>query len=79
MCDAAAYTTVFDCVKATIRNNGIRGPFQGLSATLVRNAPANSIYLGSFEVMKEQMAQYKGCEKTQLPAAWVSAIVEHSA
>lgn len=66
-----AYTTVFDCVKATLRNNGIRGPFQGLSATLVRNTPANSIYLGSFEVMKEQMAQYKGCEKTQLPAAWV--------
>jgi len=67
----AAYTTVFDCVKATIRTNGFKGPFQGLGATLVRNAPANSIYLGSFEVMKDRMAAYRNCKKTELPAAWV--------
>lgn len=67
----AAYTTVFDCVKATIRTNGFKGPFQGLGATLVRNAPANSVYLGSFEVMKDQMAAYRNCKKTELPAAWV--------
>ena len=67
----AAYTTVFDCVKATLRTNGIRGPFQGLGPTLVRNAPANSVYLGSFEVMKGKMAEYKGCKKTELPAPWV--------
>ncbi|KAL3136974.1 hypothetical protein ABBQ32_006573 [Trebouxia sp. C0010 RCD-2024] len=66
-----AYTTVFDCVKATLRTNGIRGPFQGLGPTLVRNAPANSVYLGSFEVMKGKMAEYKGCKKTELPAPWV--------
>lgn len=71
VCAAAAYTTVFDCVKATLRTNGIRGPFQGLGPTLVRNAPANSIYLGSFEVMKGKMAEYKGCKKTELPAPWV--------
>ncbi len=62
---------MYDCVKATIRTNGIRGPFQGLGATLVRNAPANSVYLGSFEVMKDQMASYRHCKKTELPAAWV--------
>ncbi len=67
----AAYTTVYDCVKATIRTNGFKGPFQGLGATLVRNAPANSVYLGSFEVMKDQMAAYRNCKKTELPAAWV--------
>lgn len=66
-----AYTTVFNCVKATLRNNGIRGPFQGLGPTLVRNAPANSVYLGSFEVMKGKMAERKGCKKTELPAPWV--------
>lgn len=71
VCTAAAYTTVLDCVKATIRTNGFKGPFQGLGATLVRNAPANSIYLGSFEVMKDQMAKYRECKKTELPAAWV--------
>lgn len=47
---AAPYTSVVDCVKQTLRISGVRGPFQGLSATLLRNAPANAIYLGSFEV-----------------------------
>jgi solute carrier family 25 carnitine/acylcarnitine transporter 20/29 len=41
---------VVDCVRSTLRISGARGPFQGLSATLLRNAPANSVYLGSFEV-----------------------------
>ena len=68
---AAAYTTVSDCVRATIRTNGFKGPFQGLGATLLRNAPANAVYLGSFEVMKDKMASYKGCKKTELPAPWV--------
>lgn len=71
VCPAAAYTTVFNCVKATLRTNGIRGPFQGLGPTLIRNAPANSVYLGSFEVMKGKMADYKSCKKTELPAPWV--------
>ena len=48
-CPAAPYTNVLDCVRATLRTSGARGPFQGLSATLLRNAPANSVYLGSFE------------------------------
>ena len=68
---AAAYTTVFNCVKATLKTNGYRGPFQGLGPTLVRNIPANSIYLGSFEVFKGKLASYKGCKKTELPPAYV--------
>ena len=62
---------MYNCVKATLRTNGIRGPFQGLGPTLVRNAPANSVYLGSFEVLKGQMASYKGCKQSELPAPWV--------
>lgn len=42
---------MMDCVRQTIRHNGFRGPFQGLGATLLRDTPANSIYLGSFEVL----------------------------
>ena len=47
---AAAFTSVSSAVKRTIQINGFKGPFQGLFATIVRNAPANSVYLGSFEV-----------------------------
>ena len=39
---AAPYTTVLDCVRATLRTNGVRGPFQGLGPTLLRDAPANA-------------------------------------
>ena len=34
------YKSVGECVAASIRHNGVRGPFQGLGATLTRNLPA---------------------------------------
>lgn len=67
------YTSVVECVRQTIRNNGVRGPFQGLSATLLRNTPANSVYLGSFEVMKQLVAQKYGCKTTELSAPVITA------
>jgi len=33
-----------ETVKSSIQYNGIRGPFQGLSATLLRNIPANAVF-----------------------------------
>ncbi len=46
---------------------------QGLSATLLRNTPANSVYLGSFEVMKQLVAQKHGCKTTELSAPVITA------
>lgn len=46
---------------------------QGLSATLLRNTPANSVYLGSFEVMKQLVAQKYGCKTTELSAPVITA------
>ncbi|WPT10863.1 Mitochondrial substrate carrier family protein G [Picochlorum sp. SENEW3] len=62
------YTTVTQCVKATIATSGIKGPFQGLGPTILRNTPANAIYLGSFEVMKRKMAEHQNCEVKDLSA-----------
>jgi solute carrier family 25 (mitochondrial carnitine/acylcarnitine transporter), member 20/29 len=67
----APYTSVSQCVKATLASNGFRGPFQGFGPTLVRNAPANGIYLGSFEVMKQRAATHLGCDPKDVPAAVV--------
>lgn len=64
---------MLDCVKSTLRHSGVRGPFQGLSATLLRNAPANSVYLGSFEVMKQRAATHYGCDTKDLSAGVVLA------
>lgn len=58
------YTTVSACVRATLRENGFKGPFQGLGATILRNTPANAVYLGTFEVLKGQAAKRLGCKVT---------------
>lgn len=68
-----AYTTVGNCVRATLATSGFKGPFQGLGPTLVRNAPANAIYLGSFEVLKRRGAEMQGCEVKDLGPATILA------
>lgn len=35
---------------------------QGLGATILRNTPANAVYLGTFEVLKGAAAQQLGCK-----------------
>ena len=65
------YTSVVDCVKSTLRTSGVRGPFQGLGPTILRNTPANAVYLGSFEVMKKKMAEVKECKVSELSAPLV--------
>ncbi|KAG2450018.1 hypothetical protein HYH02_000122 [Chlamydomonas schloesseri] len=67
------YTSVLECVRQTIRLNGFKGPFQGLSATLLRNTPANAAYLGSFEVLKQKVAASYGVATTDLSAATITA------
>lgn len=57
-------------MKATLRENGFKGPFQGLTATILRNTPANGIYLGSFEVLKRAAAKRMDVSPAELPA-WV--------
>lgn len=66
----APFTSMPDCVKQSFAANGLRAPFQGLGPTLLRNIPANSIYLGSFEVMKIEAAKAHQCSVPELPA-WV--------
>jgi solute carrier family 25 (mitochondrial carnitine/acylcarnitine transporter), member 20/29 len=64
----APFTNMADCVKQSYAANGFRAPFQGFGATVVRNIPANSVYLGSFEVMKIQAAKHYNCTIPELPA-----------
>lgn len=67
------YKNMADCVKQTIAANGFRGPFQGLGPTLLRNTPANGVYLGSFELMKQGLAERYNCKTTDLSGGVVMA------
>lgn len=51
--------------------NGFKAPFQGIAPTIIRNAPANSIYLGSFEVFKDLEAKRRGIKTTELPGWFI--------
>jgi len=44
------YRTIPEAVKVVLKAKGIRGPFQGLSATIIRNMPFRSIYFGTYEI-----------------------------
>jgi solute carrier family 25 carnitine/acylcarnitine transporter 20/29 len=52
------YATVAECVKASFRYSGIRGPYQALGATMTRNLPAGAIYFGVFEVRSIHWSPY---------------------
>lgn len=41
---------------------------QGLGATILRNTPANSVYLGSFEVLKQEASRRLDLPVSKLPA-----------
>lgn len=51
-----AYRNVFDCAAKIGRQHGVRGIYQGLGATMLRDAPANAFYFSSYEVVKRQLA-----------------------
>ena len=40
------YRNVFHAAYVIVRNHGIRGAYQGLPATWLRNIPANSAFFG---------------------------------
>lgn len=46
---ANAYTGTVDCAKKIFQQYGIKGVYQGYSATLFREAPAYAVYFGVYE------------------------------
>ena len=47
--EPAKYRNVFHAGYVIAKHYGIRGVYQGLSATFMRNVPAFSAYFGEFE------------------------------
>ncbi|KJE93551.1 substrate carrier family protein [Capsaspora owczarzaki ATCC 30864] len=52
----AQYKSTFDCLRQVTSQFGIRGVYQGLGATLLRNVPANTMYFGVYEQARREFA-----------------------
>lgn len=63
---SVAQPNMAETVKRSFAYNGVRGPFQGLSATLLRNIPANAVYFGSFECFKGLACDRYNCKSSDL-------------
>jgi solute carrier family 25 carnitine/acylcarnitine transporter 20/29 len=53
----AQYKSFGDCVKTVFSNHGIRGAYQGLTPTIIRNTVAVSNYFGFYELTKQYLAE----------------------
>jgi len=53
----SSYNGYFDCISKVIKTYGITGAFQGLSATMLRNVPANLTYFAVYEYVKRFLSK----------------------
>lgn len=63
---AVSYKGTADCAMQIFKNNGIKGVYQGLSSTIIRECPAYAIYFGAYEsLMQLSLKKYKS--KSEIP------------
>lgn len=63
------YRNVFHCAYIIWKGYGLRGVYQGLSGTLLRNIPANSIFFGFYEVSRDLLTPKGGSVSDLSPGA----------
>eukprot|EP01117_Protostelium_nocturnum_P018013 TRINITY_DN7432_c0_g1_i3.p1 TRINITY_DN7432_c0_g1~~TRINITY_DN7432_c0_g1_i3.p1 ORF type:complete len:224 (+),score=41.52 TRINITY_DN7432_c0_g1_i3:1-672(+) len=56
------FTTMTQCASAIVKQNGITGVYQGFVPHVLRNVPAGSLHLGSYE-MTEEVWRGIGCNQ----------------
>lgn len=52
----AKYKNTLDCAKQLVTQYGVRGVYQGITATLLRNIPANAAYFSIYEWSKRKLS-----------------------
>ncbi|KAL0480129.1 mitochondrial substrate carrier family protein [Acrasis kona] len=64
--DNKLYSSTFDCAKKIGSTQGVRGIYQGLGATILRNIPANAGYFGVYESSKRWFADHGADQKREV-------------
>ena len=56
---AGKYKGIADCAKQTVRQNGIRGLYRGLSVLVYGSIPKSAVRFGGFEFFRKRAADEK--------------------
>lgn len=54
------YSSMMGCIRYTVKTHGFKSLFQGLSATFMRNVPANALFFPINELVKGKCAEWEG-------------------
>lgn len=65
------FAGVIDCAQQVWRHSGVRGAYQGLSGTIIRNTPANGLYFGTYEATRQWLRTRHAESGAALPAGAV--------
>jgi solute carrier family 25 carnitine/acylcarnitine transporter 20/29 len=60
----AHYNNSWDCFNKIRQQYGMRGIFQGLPATFLRNIPGSAVYFGSYDFLRIQMLKFSAHSST---------------
>ncbi len=76
----AQYKNSFDCARQLIKNYGIRGMYQGITPTLLRNIPANAAYFGVYEVLRRKVRRQRSalCSSSMMHGQYHTAVLSSS-
>jgi solute carrier family 25 carnitine/acylcarnitine transporter 20/29 len=60
------YNGFIDCAKKIVQNHGLRGVYQGLGATFLRDIPANATYFGVYGNSNPNLRMSKNNHETEM-------------
>ena len=58
--DKKQYKGVVDCANQLYKANGMKGLYKGTALTLMRDIPANIVYFGIYQIVKDSMTAKAG-------------------